>query len=298
MTSKIRETSRNFDWGETRRPLCIFMPNFQWPEWTEYAINKIETTIDEREYIIIIGNDNISHNWDHLRDKNVRYFTLERDCPKDEPRNGLFIRNYAIKRMQSELYLGKDSEVIMLGDFIYNALNFSCGWRPGIIHSLTKIETDGLLAVDKNWKELFEGEYDICTHCFPEPTMEVNPYVTDSAYAVKEMLEKADGQINPTTYFHYAYCVKLEHLQYLRGYDEEYSAYGWEDGDMYCRLFHKGVRLFPDPAISAVHPCHPRTSDSKPGQVANMRDLFVSKSPANIIRNTQGWGEGVYQCPE
>ncbi len=287
MTSKIREVARNFDWGETRRPLCIFMPNFQWPDWTEYAIDKIHTVVDKRDYIIIIGNDNVPRNWDHLKDKNVRYFTLERDCPKGEPRNGLFIRNYAIKRMQSELYLGKDSEVILQGDFIYNALNFSCGWRPGYVYSLDKRQTKAMQV--SNSIEMYLSVLD--------PTMEVRPYVTDSSYAVKEMLEKADGQINPTTYFHYAYCVELKYLHYMRGYDEDFSSYGWEDSNMYCRLFHQGVRLFPDPVISAVHPCHPRTSDSKPGKVANMRDLFVSKSPANVIANTQGWGSGEHQCP-
>ncbi len=287
---KIRETARNFDWGETRRKLCIFMPNFQWPEWTSYAINMIKTVVDKRDYIIIIGNDNVPKNWDHLKEKNVRYFTLERDCPKGEPRNGLFIRNYAIRRMQSELYLGKDSEVILTGDFIYRALNFGSAWRPGTIYSLTDTQTKSMVDEEGLWQEYIE-------RCVNHTTT-VQPYVADSAYAVKEMLEKADGRINPTTYFHYAYCVKLEHLHHLRGYDEDYSAYGWEDGDMYCRLFHKGVRIFPDPEVAAVHPCHPRTSDSKPEKVANMRDLFVSKSPANVIRNTQGWGEGMYQCPE
>ena len=189
--------------------------------------------------------------------------------------------------MQSELYLGKDSEVIMQGDFIFNALNFGAGWRPGTIYSLTKKETQRMLDLGEKWKELF-NYFDNDVY----PTMKVEPYVADSAYAVKEMLEKADGQINPTTYFHYAYCVKLKYFHYMRGYDEDFSAYGWEDGNMYCRLFHQGVRLFPDPEISAIHPCHPRTSDSKPGKVANMRDLFVSKSPANVIANTQGWGEG------
>lgn len=279
------EETRNFDWGETRRKLCIFMPCFNDPSLIEASILLIKTVVDPKDYIIILGNDNVNFNWDHLRDHHVRFFTLRREgVPEGTPRNGAFIRNYALSRMQSELYMMKDAEVMVFGDFIYDILHFGTGWRPGTVYSLSKEQTKSLREQDP--------------HDYPKflssqvPQKVVGHPIFEDAYQIKQMLLDADGKVNPTTYFHYAYAAPLGVVQNIGGYDEDFTAYGWEDSDMYCRLFANKVLLCPDENCIAVHPWHARTSDSIPQAVNNMRDVFVTKSPQAYFRNTQGWGRG------
>jgi len=285
-TNTMIEETRNFDWDETRRKLCIFLPHFQCPEFTECSIRAIHTQVDPRDYIIIIGNDNVSQNWDHLKEFNVKYFTIKRQgVPEGTPRNSCYVRNYALKRMQSEFYIMKDAEVLVYGDFIYNAINFGTGWRPGSVYSLTAIETDKLLVAT------FPRVY-VESECVPKMDKVPHPIFEDPYY-LKQTLLEADGKINPTTYFHYAYCAPLKIVQQMNGYDEDYSSYGWEDTDMYGRLFAQGVRICPDPTTIAVHPHHPRNVDSKREVEVNMRDLYITKSPVAWYRNLSGWGDGV-----
>jgi len=281
--SKITKIEANFDWGETRgKKLVIFMPNYKWPELTEFSINQIHTQVDPKDYLIIIGNDNVNWNWDHLRSKNVRFFSIFRE--DKGPRNSCFIRNYCIRRCESELFLNKDGEVVVVGDFIYNVINFHNPWRPGKIYVLDKIQTQSFL--ESNPEEF------ILRH---SPTKVVEMMIAINSYHAKEIIELADGRVNPSTYFHYAYACKTETFHYLGGYDEDYSTYGWEDSDMFIRLFHIGVHLIPDYSCAAIHPYHFRREDTAEGIEANMRDIFVSKSPADYFRNKNGWGEGVKQ---
>lgn len=278
------EETRNFDWGETRRKLCIFMPHFHCPEFTEFSIRQIVTQVDTKDYIIIIGNDNVPHNWDHLKPLNVKFFTLIREgVPAGTPRNGCFIRNYALARMQCERYVMKDAEVCVFGDFIYNALHFRTGWRPGTVYSLTVKETREFVAESNPGPWIIEK----CT-----PKMHAPHPVFENAYQLKQMLLDADGKINPTTYFHYAYGMDLPPVVQMNGYDEEYTSYGWEDTDLNCRLFAQNIVICPDESTIVVHPHHPRTSDSNINVVANMRDVFVRKSPMAWFRNPNGWGNG------
>lgn len=271
----------NFDWSETRgKRLVIFMPNYKWPELIEYSINQINTRVDPKDYLIIIGNDNVDKNWDHLWDKNVRHFTLFRDDPG--PRNSCFVRNYCIKRCESDWMLNKDGEVILTGDFIYRVINIHCPWRAGKIYVLDENQTKRLLQMDS---EKYIREVD--------PTKIVSMMAAVNSYHAKEIIESADGQINASTYFHYAYSCKTESLHYMGGYDEDYVTYGWEDSDVFIRLFHIGVHLVPDYACSAIHPYHFRREDTAKEIVADMRDLFVKKSPADYFRNKYGWGEGM-----
>ena len=279
----IKET-RNFDWGETRKKLCVFMPSFTFPELTEFSIQSIRTKVDPEDYIIIIGNDNIPHNWDHLKPLNVKFFTLLREgVPAGTPRNGCFIRNYFLKRAQCERYVMKDAEVVLYGDFIYNAMHFRTGWRPSTIYSLLENQTEAYMKAEGHASFLAEK----CT-----PKMEVRHPVFEDAYQLKQMLLDADGQVNPTTYYHYAYGTNLADVVSINGYDEDYCSYGWEDSDMYCRLFARDQVICPDAECTAVHPYHKKTGDSKVAVVANMRDVFVGKSPMAWVRNHKGWGEG------
>jgi len=277
-----RHIFENFDWAETRgKKLVIFMPNYMWANLTEFSINQIQTRVDPEDYLIIVGNDNVDTDWSHLWDKRVRYFTIFRE--DTGPRNSCFVRNYAIKRcLGCEKFLNKDGEVVLIGDFISNIIDSPKSWRPGIIYVLDETQTKNLLLATSVEEIL--------------PAFPVTKYIelleSENSYVVKEIIEQADGRVNPSTYYHYAYSTDHEVLYKIRGYDEDYITYGWEDSDMFIRLFHLGYHIIPDYNCAAIHPWHFRRADTAEEVEANMRDIFVSKSPADYFRNLGSWGDG------
>jgi hypothetical protein len=284
MMAKLLEVKQNFDWEETQdKKLVVFMPNHAHSQLTEFAIQQIRTRVDKKDYLLVIGNDNVDYNWDHLCNLNVRSFTLIHD--NEGPRNGAFIRNYFLKRNKSEITMQKDGEVIVTNDFIYRVINCHTPWRAGKIWVVPEHRTKDMLEVTGgvNWTL----EHMPMTHL-------VTPMIAENAYHAKEIIALADGKVNPSTYFHYAYAAPTKVLQNIGGYDEDYKTYGWEDADMFCRLYHMGTYLTPDAGCAAVHPWHPRATDCAPEQLLEMRQLFITKSPGDPFRNrNREWGEGV-----
>jgi len=176
----------------------------------------------------------------------------------------------------------KDGEVVVTGDFIYRIIHFHMPWRAGKIYVLNEIQTQNMLKHDPDWLMLNM-----------QPTRVIEPIVAVNSYHVKELVELADGKVNPTSYFHYAYAAPTAIFSKIGGYDEDYKTYGWEDADMYCRLFHNEVYLVPDSGCAAIHPFHPRAADCTSENLLKMRQLFVNKSPADYFRNkTHAWGQG------
>lgn len=244
---------KNFDWDITNRKLVIFMPNYNGRALTAYTISKIQTSVPDKDWIIIVGNDNVDDEFDF---PNVYYFNIRRDTK--EPRNGGFIRNYFIKNCKSDLILQKDGEVLLEGDFIKNAIDNvkEDAWRPKIIYVLDGDQTTKLL---NNYK------------------IEVSPtYVVNPPYI--------------STYFHYAYCIQTNILQYLHGYDENYKYWGYEDTDLFDRLLTINKIIKPDPEISATHLSHHSTINYD--QLKNMELYYNSVDKSLVIRNPNGWGEG------
>jgi len=273
------EYKANFNWDITKRKLVIFLPSFKYPELTEFAISQIQTQIPEKDWIIIIGNDNVDVNWDHLKDKNVRYFTLLRTASK--PRNSSFIRNYAIKRCKSEIFLQKDAEVVILGDFVYNVINSRAPWRPGKVYVLDEEQTKMYLET----KDFMNIRVD--------PTKVVKEEVGDDLFHVKSIIAEPDGSINLATYFHYAFAVKTKVLQEIRGYDEDYVLYGYNDSDLFCRLYHLGQYIIPDHTCTAIHLYHPvRSVNCGSVESVKMREIFIAKDPSKVQRNPIVWGRG------
>jgi hypothetical protein len=269
------EYTANFDWDETKgKKLVVFMPNYKFSHLTEFTISQIRTKVDPNKWIIIVGNDGVDVNWDHLKDKGVRYFTLKRGV--NERRNPSFIRNFAIKRCQSEHFFVKDGEVVVLGDFIYNAINFHFPWKAGRISVLNEKQT---------------AEYMANPESFQFPLTKITEMmVAQDATQVKATILEADGKVNPSTYFSYAYSIRLDALKEIRGYDEDYTDSDWEDSDIFCRLFHMKHFLVPDYTCMAVHLYHSR--DHVLAKIARMKDIFLEKSPQEPFRNPNGWGEG------
>jgi len=272
---------QNFDWSATDKELVIFMPNYNGRHLTEASIQRIQTAVEHKHWMVLIGNDNVEDEWNHLRTQNVASITLLRD--DKQPRNGAFIRNYVIKRCQSRLFLQKDGEVCIEGDFIHNALDYclgimDVGWRPGYAVALNGLQTENYL----------NGRLGVPLE---QISREIEPVVPCmDAKIVKDYLLRRNGQVNFISYYHYAYCVKTEWLRMMNGYDESYRYYGWEDVDMYLRLSALGVEIQPDYNCYAVHLNHPSTVNRRMLNV--MCDVFRSKNPDVARRNDSGWGEG------
>ena len=275
------KVTQNFDWKETKRKLVVFMPNHRVKEYVEFSISKIQTILPENDWLIVIGNDNCDDKFDHLYDQNVRYFTINTDS--DEYRNGCFIRNWAIKRCQSELFFQKDGEVVILGDFMHSFVSmrypaFRCGYIFVLNDGGTKDFMSGSMPDPNRWNA-------ICTR-------RVQMFIPDYPEEARDEIAAADGKVNYSTYFHYGFGVETGVLQSMHGYDEDFNQYGWEDSDMICRLIAMGVHLVPDYSLAAVHPNHPRQKVKFQIMANSMKTIFLSRNPRQFIRNPIRWGEG------
>ena len=111
--------TQNFNWNETKRPLIIFIPNYGRGHYIHQLTKQFATKASKEEYLIIVGNDGLNQNFSDLYDLNIRYFTLHRSN-SEVPRNGGFIRNYLIKRCQSENLFQKDPETELVANNGYD----------------------------------------------------------------------------------------------------------------------------------------------------------------------------------
>ncbi len=296
------QVKSNFDWSITNRKLVIFIPNYGRKEYVEFGIKNLITSVPRDDWVIIIGNDNIEENFDNLFDQNVRYFTLFTGNSK--PRNSCKIRNYAIKRCMSNIFFQKDPEVVVIGDFIKKSIEHGKGWRTGfsIIASVALsrlILKNGIQEVNKF---LFKGPMDP-NICAWRPTGLIAEKLNDGTYRgiadpkhlydpkfIKDVIFNANGKWNESTCFAYALGIETNILKEIGGYDEDYTSYGYEDSDLFCRLMNIKYGLTPDYNCVSVHLHHQLTVD---GNLGKMAQMFNSKDYREVIRNKNCWGEGV-----
>lgn len=246
----------NFTWEETKKPLVVFIPNYGRGDYIRRDINNLILPDNDR-FLIIIGNDGIEENFDDLYTKNVRYFTLSR---KDNyERNGCFIRNYFIKRCQSDWILQKDPETMIRENF---SLDIPNRYLFSILDDI----------------EHFSGK-----NCLIRPL-----YTYDVSKSGRLTPQKIDENIPHR--MHWAFWCPTKMLQSIHGYDEDYTVYGFEDTDLFFRLKRLGPVIL-EPNLMVWHIWHP-INDRVFGDVDQMRKVFESKADAPVGRNTEGWGEG------
>lgn len=134
-----------------------------------------------------------------------------------------------------------------------------------------------------------------CKHVDPETISKLTSRVTDTnavfarVYALlpdgtPDILYCGIGNARP-----YFFCgaIKRAWFEKLRGYDEDYTSYGYEDDDMAGRLTRSGVSWeFTD--IEVHHQWHPPAGRYDMTQSANM---YAKKSGSALIRNQdREWG--------
>jgi hypothetical protein len=279
----ILEVKQNFNWEDTKRKLMLFIPCYGNKELVEYAISKLShEDIGTGTFTIVIGNDGTHIDWSHLNTGplHIYYFTLLHNA--EQPRNGAFIRNYALKHCQAELFMQKDGEVVLEGNCIFNAyktLERGFLWRPGNVYVLDERNSN------KYMEQHSVNNIDFIIQKRIEPVSPIDVLTT------KEHIIAVDGDINFTSFFHYAYCAKTADLRAIHGYDEDYKFYGFEDTDMFCRLTATNKIFKVDYKSSAIHLYHPSTVNRE--QIMTMGKLFQRKNPLSVVRNDENWGEGV-----
>lgn len=269
------EIVQNFEWSMTKRKICIFMPSYHDKKYTDNSLRNIKTSVPKEDYIIIIGCDGNEQDYSGREDENVYFFHINRS--NREVRNSAYVRNYCLKRCQSDLFFQKDGDVVVLGDFIKNCIEWSQPWRAGMIYVLDEEQTENYL--DSNNPVFLDS-----------PTKKIDLAFPEGVNKVKNIIYNAHGSVNMSTYFQYAFCAETKVMQDMNGYDEDYTYYGYEDSDMFCRLYGAGYKMMPDFDCSAVHQCHPRALVS--GKVENMESVFLSKDMSQSKRNPNGWGDG------
>jgi hypothetical protein len=286
---------QNFDWDITRRKIVVFISNFHREEQVYFGVKNLCTELPPDDYVIIIGNDNCHHDFDSLRESNAYYFSLDTD--RIEPRNSAFIRNYAIKRCQSKMFMHKDPEVFVFGDFLKYALEQGGGWKAGQVLNLSENVTSNVLRLGREQVLPFleagtlPGVMEAFSKTdFPDGSYQVSFGNQELFSPVQLHKEIMSGKLNVSNWVSYALGIETEVLQDIHGYDEEFSNYGFEDSDMICRLMRMEYPIYPDHRCVSVHMHHLPTVDS---HIQEMEDLFRIKLNQPLVRNQFRWGEGI-----
>jgi hypothetical protein len=90
---------------------------------------------------------------------------------------------------------------------------------------------------------------------------------------------------------HWGFSAPTQLLQSLRGYDEDFKKYGYEDTDLYKRLLFCNGSIIASKDMVALHHPHP-IEPSVYHEVNEMAQIYYRKDPNKCERNPNGWGEG------
>ncbi len=260
-------TEKDFDWSLTNRKLVIFLPNWGRGDYIRRTVRTIKTTVPKEDWIVLVANDGLHEDLSDLKDLNVVYFTFQRENTSE--RNGCFIRNFVIKRLQSVLVFSKDPEIVIEGDFIANVLSCDTPFYRlgGPAFKATQEATAQFMA---NQKTIHYCE----SHSQRTPVM-------SHAHMI----------------MHYGYSMPVTTLQQMKGYDEDYSMSPYcEDRDIFHRFIAQGLRPHVDTTCHPIHLWHamkffPNTPENS-ARYEKAKALFRTKDPKNFIRNPDGWGTG------
>jgi GT2 family glycosyltransferase len=136
-----------------------------------------------------------------------------------------------------------------------------------------------------------------CKHMSPSVVNDLVSQATDSncvfARVIQINQDGSRGQVycgeeNPRPYF-FCGAIRREHFLKLRGFDEDYQGYGYEDDDMADRLHRSGVEFeFTD--IEVHHQWHEPAGVIDPDMRAG-KEMFEWKKSTDVVRNLgREWG--------
>ena len=252
-----------FDWSITARDLVLFIPNYGRKRYLRSCLSSLmQTRIPREQWLVLVGNDGLHEPMDEFRDEfNLAWFTLPRADP-NVPRNGAFIRNYIIKRCRSRFLFQKDPEVALVSDDPgYDVVERMMEIKPG------KIWRNG---------RPFNME-------FPEE------FISAGLPIDRSFIPRCPPPLPGLVGTHWGYCIRTADLRAIRGYDERFTKYGPEDGDLFRRLIRLGFSFRYDPHVYALHVHHVVETTGHEEMCALGRRI---ESDPPVRNDPDGWGEG------
>jgi glycogen(starch) synthase len=208
----------------------------------------------------------------------VRYLRL-RDA--GAPRNNARARNAGIRAARFPLVLNSDPDVVFVTDVVRALVD---AWRPGAFCSVT-----GYYPLTR------DASHDLWRLADERP-------LTPDDYRARlggrhNLVHRPDGVYG----LHGAFLCDRATLARIRGYDERFHLWGWEDRDLLLRL-ERGLgfeRRFVDGA-TVVHQWHPplRADQEPHDRATRSRVLWqmgwqqaCATTLTSIERNPDGWGD-------
>jgi len=197
--------------------------------------------------------------------------------PPDAPRNNGQARNAGIRAARFPLILNSDPDVVFVTDVIRRLI---AAWQPGTFCSVS-----GYFPLTRRaWLALWDES-------------ERRPLRADDYRAHLDGRQNLVHSPDDVHGLHGAFLCDRATLQRLRGYDERFYCWGWEDRDLLTRL-EQGLgftRRYVEGAIVA-HQWHPtlRADDGAARsrvlwQMGWQRARAADAQP--IVRNPESWGE-------
>jgi glycosyltransferase involved in cell wall biosynthesis len=177
--------------------------------------------------------------------------------------------NYAIKRCGSEFLMSADADNIFASNFLSA--------------SIATLRRNPLAVVYSQMLDM-EEESSSLLRAFAENKQPV-------PYAKLEFLgvPRGAGVKHPGTFI-----TSTLFFHHIRGYDEHYQEWGWEDNDIMQRFHLLGLDL---ESISAsarfMHQWHPKGEGVRDWRDSAGRNKeYFDRNAGRVFRNSEGWGEG------
>jgi glycosyltransferase involved in cell wall biosynthesis/tetratricopeptide (TPR) repeat protein len=208
----------------------------------------------------------------------VRYLRLR---GAGGPRNNARARNAGIRAARHPLVLNSDPDVVFVTDVVRKLV---AEWQPGTLCSLTGYYPLSRASTRALWR-----------------IAEQRPLTADDyraqAVGCHNLVQRPDGVYG----LHGAFLCDRDTLTRLRGYDERFQLWGWEDRDLLTRLqrglgftrrFVTGATVVHQwhPALRADHDPHDRTSRSRVLWQMGWQQACAT-TMTSIERNGGTWGE-------
>lgn len=206
-------------------------------------------------------------------DVELRYLRLR---PPGPPRNNAQARNAGIRIARHPLVLNSDPDVVFVTDVVRR---FVEAWQPRTYCTVASYVPLSRSA----WLEL--------CHLARRGQLSADDYLT-RAVGRQNLVHSPDGVHG----LHGAFLCDRETLTVLRGYDERFRCWGWEDRDLLTRLeagYHFTRTFVRETRV--VHQWHPTLrGDELPGDTRILCQMGWQRACAtrltSVERNPRGWG--------
>jgi GT2 family glycosyltransferase len=200
----------------------------------------------------------------------VRYLRVR---PPGAPRNNAIARNAGIRLARWPLLLQSDPDIVFVTDVISACV---AAWQPGVFCSVSRYHP----LTRSAWYRLRArtGEATLADY-------------RTATQGRQNMVHSPDGVHG----LHGAFLCEAAVLRQLRGYDERFTHWGWEDADLLGRLRGLGLERVYVEGACVAHQWHPVLRDDDPqARAATYRAMAWQQArasePAPLVRNPVRWG--------